>query len=125
LVPRASYESLPGFDGYYLEDSWVLRIKTTTDEATFWLEAALTPAHPSYSPPKPGEQHRYLRSRLVFPQVAEVVWDAVHFDPARDANGDVDFGHIDAFHFEHGRYVLEGDWGRVQISSDVPSIQPD
>jgi hypothetical protein len=69
-MPRVSYESLPGFDGYYLEDSYVLRIDARSDEATFWLDVVLTPKHPLYSPPKPGEQHSYRRARLVFHQPA-------------------------------------------------------
>jgi hypothetical protein len=121
-VPRVSYELLPGFDGYYLEDSSVLRISATATEVTFWLDVVLTPKHPLYSPPKPGEQHCYRQARLVFHPPAEVVWEAVRIAPSRDADGEVDFGSIDLFSVEDDWYMLGGDWGRVRIRSSLPSM---
>ena len=51
-----NYSELPGLDGVYLEDSFVLGIGETSDELVFDLDALLTPSHPSYAPPNRGER---------------------------------------------------------------------
>lgn len=48
------YHSLPGFEGIYLEDSYVLDIQTEPDSVDIFLEAVLTEKHPRYMSPKPS-----------------------------------------------------------------------
>jgi hypothetical protein len=50
-----NYSELPGLDGVYLEDSFVLGIEETSNQLVFDLDAVLTPSHPSYAPPNRGE----------------------------------------------------------------------
>jgi hypothetical protein len=61
-----NYSELPGLDGVYLEDSFVLGIGETSNQLVFDLDAVLTPSHPSYAPPHPGEQYCYRRGELLF-----------------------------------------------------------
>lgn len=48
----------------YLEDSWVLEMLPSTNGIAFRLEAVLTPDHPLYAAPGPGEQHCYRTAWL-------------------------------------------------------------
>jgi len=53
--------------------------------------------------------------------VQRLSWDEQGAPPATDAKGEEDFGHIDSFEWEKGRFVLQGDWGR--IDADAVEIQ--
>jgi hypothetical protein len=44
--------------------------------------------------------------------------------PATDATGDEDWGHIDTFVWQDGRYELTGDWGHVVIYGAPPTLMP-
>ena len=119
----AGYEEVDGFQGFYFEDSFVLDIWQEPDALRFYVEAVLTPEHPRFGPPKPGEQHCYRRVTVVFPRPTEVHWRRLHFRPAVDAAGELDWGNIDRFEFsENGWYELEGDWGEVCLRSDPPLV---
>lgn len=52
----AGYETIPGLEHIYLEDSWVLGVSETDSSLTFDLEAVLTEHHPDWQPPRAGEQ---------------------------------------------------------------------
>lgn len=116
-----TYASLPELAGVYLEDSYVLTIDEAPRRFSFTLDAVLTPEHPRYHPPVPGEQYCYARADLTFDDVAEVVWlsrSAVGFT---DATGEHDVGNIDSLTVEgQNRYLVEGDWGRVRIRCPRP-----
>ncbi|MCW2751977.1 MAG: hypothetical protein JWR83_3087 [Aeromicrobium sp.] len=111
------YTELSGLEHLYLEDSWVRGIEQTEASFTFTVDAVLTEDHPLWRPKLPGEQYSYLKIRLRWDSVEEVVWSTLRFDAALDASGTVDFGNIDAFSFEGVEYSIEGGWGQVQITS--------
>ncbi len=110
--------------GVCLEDSWVREIQTDSSSVRFVLEAALEEGHERfYWPPKPGELHAYATLRWS-------IHGAVHWNegpnlerPATDANGEIDFGHIDLWIATGPRQTLEGDWGNVAISEPVHSVE--
>lgn len=107
----------------FLPDSWVLGIETTDSSVCFDLDAVLQKGHPRFRwPPKPGEQHSYARLRWCLRGI--VHWnDGPKFDnPATDANGERDFGHIDVWLQSGDRHTLEGDWGCVVIDRATQSI---
>ena len=118
LLAVVSYSELPGLENVYLEDSFVLDIEESSDKLVFELDAVLTPAHPSYAPPRPDEQYCYRRARLQF-KTDSVSWLARSQSRFRDAAGEEDLGNIDVFTADCGHYHLEGDWGTVEIESSV------
>lgn len=116
-TPAVQYnEAFSDLAGVYLEDSWVLELAPTEQELALRIDAVLTPEHPLYEPPTPGEQHCYRSA-----------WLSVHGDsvethlsgspPATDATGEEDFGHVDAFVFDptDEHWLLEGDWGTARV----------
>ena len=122
-MSRKPYYELPGFDQVYFEDSFVTGVIETGAELSFLLDLVLREGHPSYSPPKPREQYCYRQAKLMFAHPTLVRWETRDFRPTTDANGEVDYGNIDAIQaLDDGSYYLEGNWGAVLIVSDPPSI---
>jgi hypothetical protein len=119
----ASYETLPGLEHLYLEDSWVLGVNESATSLSFDLDAVITEQHPGWHPPKPGEQYAYRRVALTFPALRSVEWLRRGGRPATDASGETDWGNIDSFMVgDGGVYELEGDWGHVRVASDQPEV---
>lgn len=106
----------------YLEDSWVLEVSPTEQVATFRLDAVLTPDHPRYQPPAPGEQHCYRRARLSVASSKRSTLHRSDAPPATDASGEVDFGNIDVFTLVDWdgdiAWEMSGDWG------DLLTVEP-
>jgi hypothetical protein len=97
------YYQIPELSGVYLEDSYVLAIHEYDDRLIFDLDAVLTESHPSYEPPKDGDQYCYRRALLSFSGVSSVEWARKRFIQFTDASGDGDC------------CSLAGDWGNVRI----------
>jgi hypothetical protein len=114
------YNSLPGLVGVYVEDSYVLGILESSEQVVFRLDAVLTPAHPAYRPPRPGEHYCYAHGSLVFPDVTDVAWLNRNSGHYVDASGAEDVGNVDNLTSDGGAFVVEGDWGAVRISSSQP-----
>ena len=117
------YYQLEGFEHVYLEDSYVLDIRTDSTSVEFSLCVVLTEEHPLYRAPLAGEQYCYRRGLLRFPHVERVEWMEKSIMPSTDATGAVDYGNIDEFYLADGHYYLRGDWGRLEIKSSPPSLQ--
>lgn len=120
---KINYSKFSGFEYVFLEDSFVLKIKTNSLSADFNMEFVLTKNHQFYEKPKPNEMYCYKKGVINFPKVEEVVWTEVSMNPSIDIDSEVDFGNIDSFYFENDFYHLSGDWGEVKIKSQSPSIK--
>ncbi|MDD7973933.1 hypothetical protein [Roseinatronobacter alkalisoli] len=117
-----NYSIMPIFAHLYLEDSYVLGIVSFGDIIEFQMEFVLHEDHPFYCDPKPDEQYCYKRGGLKFSNIRSLK-EFVRTDvKAVDATGEVDFGNIDSFVCRNHRYVLEGEWGKLDIESDEPTI---
>lgn len=122
--PGAStYEVLPGFRYVLLEESYVLGMRESPDTLEFTLDLVLLRGHPLYCPPAAGEQYCTRRAVLVFPAARRVEWQERRFVPSIDANGEVDFGTVDALCRSGDRYDMSGEWGAVRLTSDVPLLE--
>lgn len=120
----SGYEQLPGFEGVYLEDSFVLAIREDMNRLEFDLEIVLRESHPRYHPPKQGEQYYYEKTTLVFSGVSSKVWTRRSIVAVVDANGETDYGNIDRFELlPSGEYDVEGEWGQVRVRSGVPILE--
>ena len=117
------YKSFPGLAGVYLEDSYVLGITEPSGQVVFHLDAVLTPEHPAFHSPHPGEQYCYAKGRLVFPEVTRVVWLRRNSSHYTDASGEEDLGNIDILRVNGDAFVAEGDWGAVQIYGAQPRFK--
>jgi hypothetical protein len=86
----------------------------------------MTPQHPNFGPPRPGEQYRYEHIVLRFIEAASVRYEPTNAPPAIDANGEFDFGGIDWFGVgeEPGTFRLEGDWGSLELEGAHLPIEP-
>jgi hypothetical protein len=117
------YNSFPGLAGVFLEDSYVLGITESSEQVVFRLDAILTPEHPTYHSPRPGEQYCYENGSLVFPGVTRVEWLKRGSNHYTDASGEGDLGNIDILTVDGDTVVVEGDWGVVQISGATPRFE--
>jgi hypothetical protein len=122
-MTQLPYHALPSLANLYFEDSYVLALQPTDQRVVLTVDAALTSAHPHYHPPRPNEQYCYEHGQLIFPNVTQLQWVPSTLQPAIDASGKFDYGNIDVFYVEDGRYHLEGDWGVLDIVSDPPSFE--
>ena len=117
------YEGDPRFDGYLLEDSYVLGLdESDPSRLAFSLLFALTPKHPLYVPPTTSERHCYRKGALVFEGVTAIEWMERHFRAAKDPDGTLDYGNIDVFEIDNRIYRVEGEWGRVTVTAERASI---
>lgn len=117
-----NYQFLQGFEDVYLEDSFVLGIHERNNRFIVEGEFALLEGHPHYSKPKKGEAHCYLKGAIEFGNASKVTWHKKGSHVFTDADNEIDLGNIDMFHYEIGKYLLSGDWGEVEIWSDIPRI---
>lgn len=118
----SNYSKIPALEYLYLEDSYVLAIVSTDDTIEFEMEFVLIQDHPLYRDPHPDEQYCYRRGRLKFTNIQNVREFLCTNARAIDAAGEADFGNIDSFVSQNHRYVLEGEWGKLDIESDEPSV---
>ncbi len=116
------YKLTPEFSEIYIEDSYVLGINEYSDVMEFLMLIVLRENHPLYSLPKTGEQYCYRRGKIIFPDTKKVNWSKKSFNPTEDIDGEIDYGNIDSFVFENGKYHLVGEWGDVLVESGTPQI---
>jgi len=109
------YSDIDALSAVYLEDSYVLDIVEQPGELRFRLEAVLTEAHPSYQPPKPGEQYCYANAWLVFTDVTRIEWDRRSNRRFTDESDEEDLGNIDQLERRSDHWLVSGDWGEVHV----------
>ena len=73
-MERVPYYQLKGLEHVYLEDSYVLDIRTDFQSVEFSLSVVLTEQHPLYLPALPGEQYCYRSGILRFRNVERAEW---------------------------------------------------
>jgi hypothetical protein len=117
------YWSIPGFENLYLEDSWVLDITARPGVLELVVDLVLREPHPSYEPPKTGEQYCHRRGVVRFQGVSSLRWEGQGSVPAVDATGERDYGSVDALRMTDDAYVVEGDFGRIAVASAPPSVE--
>jgi hypothetical protein len=117
-LAMTEYTSLPQLSAFVLEESYVLDIEAHPTRVRIMLDLVLTPDHPDYADPAPGEQYCFRRGHIEFTGVRRLLWTAQGAPPAHDANGDLDYGNIDSFISTDVGYELEGSWGRMELQAD-------
>jgi hypothetical protein len=86
----------------------------------------MTPQHPRFGPPHPGEEHRYEEIEVKFSDATAVRFEPINAPPAIDASGETDFGAIDWFGVgeDFGVFRLEGDWGSLELEGATLTVEP-
>lgn len=124
-MQHLNYWEFNGFENVYLEDSYVLGIHPSTSGFRIRIEAVLTEKHPLYSQPLTGEKYCYRRMTIKFshPHTYNLVLQNIN--PIPDPDGRVDYGNIDEFFSDDGKYYIRGEWGELTIVSDPPLLYSD
>lgn len=117
------YTALAGFEEVVLEESYVLTIEATPGVVTFRMDLSLTPRHSAYVKPSPLDAGCFKLGRIRFIDVHELAWRGQGLAPARDASGELDYGHIDSFSWDGQRFELAGDWGTMVLSASRPILE--
>jgi hypothetical protein len=115
------YTDIDGLQDIVLEESYVLGITATPGQVVFTMDFVLTRDHPLFRPFNPAETYEcFRRGELRFQDVTSLQWSGQGAPPARDATGELDWGHIDYFEWKPGCYRLEGegDWGIMEVTGD-------
>lgn len=117
---------MPQLRGFDLSESYILGWSAGED-LVFKMEFVLTPAHPSYHPPRPDEWACYERGRLRFPRVRNLsgLPDMESAPASTDASGERDFGNFDSLSEGPDGFLIEGDFGAAVIVSDPPQVELD
>lgn len=113
LAMTSDYTDISQLAGVYLEDSFVIGIAESGPALTFTLDAVLTPAHPAFQKPRPGEQYCYSAAALTFLDIVDIEWVRRSAVRSVDADGLADLGNIDSLTHSGDTYHVAGDWGDV------------
>lgn len=118
----SQYYEWSTFHSIYLEDSFVIEIKESSDVISFVVEMVLTEEHPEYSCPKKDEQYYYKKGEIIFGEITGVRWLRRNTHPTFIGMENQDLGNIDFFELTQGSYHLAGEWGEVIINSASPEL---
>lgn len=112
------YTDLPPLANFLLEESYVLDLVAQPGVISIRSDLVLTPEHPEYAMPSPGEQMCFRLGTITITGVRDLTWTGQGLPPAVDANDERDYGNIDSFEWESGRFVLEGSFGVLDVHAD-------
>jgi hypothetical protein len=119
----SDYWNIPGFEGIYLEDSWVLDITARPGILELVVDLVLRESHPLFEPPLAGEQYCHRRGVVRFNGVSSLRWEGQGAAPAIDATGERDHGSVDVLRATNDAYMVEGDFGHIVVASTPPSVE--
>jgi hypothetical protein len=122
-MAMSDYWNMPGFEGLYLEDSWILEITARPGLLEFVVDLVLLDSHPLFELRSAGEQYCYRRGVIRFDGVSSLRWEKQGAPPATDATGERDYGSVDALRETDDAYVVEGDFGHIAVASPPPSVE--
>lgn len=105
------------FKGIDLNDSFILGWQAEGQRLSFDIELSVWPASEYYENPKEGAYTCYRRALLVFDQIEKCSGLLSMDDAPRstDASGEIDYGNIDRLVVIGNRYIVEGDFGQVEV----------
>ena len=116
------YTDLDGLSEIVLEDSYVLDVLAKPGELVLDVDVVLTRRHPAYAAPPPSEVECFRRGSLRFVGVRSLTWEDQGSPPATGASGETDYGHVDSFEWEDDRFLLSGDFGRLDLKAQALEV---
>ena len=120
---RVPYYNIPQLSYIYLEDSFVLNIRTEANYVELLLELVLTENHPLYQSPLPNEQYFYKKARLIFSEAQQVELTEKINTKYIDANNELDLGNINDFYQYKNYFYLYGDWRELKVRGATLKIE--
>lgn len=117
-----SYRDIDSLRDIYLEESYVLGIAVCESAVVFTVDAVLTQDHPEYNAPALGEQYCYRYGTLCFPNVQTILEQEFNEALFELQEAEDDLGNIDSFVWEATKFALKGDWGRLILVSEPPTL---
>ncbi|MBY6207316.1 MULTISPECIES: hypothetical protein [Halomonas] len=112
------YFTIQGLKDVYLQDSYVLKIDKGPDHISFFMDFVLMETHSKYINYHPGEQYCYRRGVIEFAVVEKVNKFYNSFMVFSDLSEEADMGNIDVFLWKGKRYILQGDWGELDVECE-------
>jgi len=94
------YHDKPTLAHIYLEDSWVLGIRTNNTDVIFKCEFVLLRTHKSYTPALKGQQYCYKKGELRFNNCSMINWRSLVDSRTIDLDGTIDMGNFHSFEFD-------------------------
>lgn len=124
-----SAEKIPSLENIDLWESYVLGWEIKGDSLFINIDAYLFPEHPSYTKPLENEWACFVSASLIFKNVRELEgYDLLRKDnPAIDANGEKDYGHIEEFKYTVlGQYIFTIEYaGELSFNAAGVSLELD
>jgi hypothetical protein len=117
-------EYLPEFQGAYLEDSYFLGMVAEGCDLRLKMLLALAVDHPSYEPPKEGEQHCY-REGSIFVQRPTAIDVKPTIKPTilTDPDGLLDLGSLELYQQGPNRLHVVTEWFEATLATDRVSLE--
>lgn len=120
---RIEYFNLEGFEGIYLEDSFVLDIAIHFNTIILKMEFVLRDVHQFYCKPQNGEEYCYKTGNLIISPFTKMKCELLPISRSIDAAGEVDFGNIDQLFIIDDIIYISGDWGSLEINAKNIQIE--
>jgi hypothetical protein len=98
-----------------LDGSYVLGVTATPGSVVIAMELLLLPTHRLYCTPAQSERACFSRAELQFSQVKQLLWKWEPIQPASDATGEIDFGHVERFERVGDVVHIDGEFGALEI----------
>jgi hypothetical protein len=128
------YSEFPGFQHYYLEDSWICGIVGRPGILELHITVVLNTGHPEYSPARPGEMYPFRPAVLRFRGITSQEWFDSEGNPTTgsmlrqcsfEPDGEMDRGGSIYLNRDRaGVYLLDCDLGYARIAaSELPEIE--
>ena len=115
---------LPEFQGAYLEDSYFLGMAAEGCDLRLKMLFALTVDHPSYEPPKPGEQHCYREGSILIQRPTAIdVKATIKPTTLTDPDGSLDFGSLELHQPGPNKLHVVTEWFEITLASEQVSLQ--
>jgi hypothetical protein len=116
------YHTFKSFENIYLEDSYLLDVDISDTKITLTVEAVLTEEHSQYSEPEKEKKYCYQIIDIIFSNVTSYAWNKKNMHLISGGDVAPDYGNIDFFYKEKAQYNIGGEWGTLQIRSNVPQV---
>lgn len=113
----SDYVEIPQLADFVLEESWVVGVVARPGTLDIRLDLVFAETHPGLRRPRSGEQFYSLPGQIRFRGVTSLSWTDQGMQPATDANGEMDWGHIDSLTFDGSQYELIGGFGAISLNA--------
>jgi hypothetical protein len=120
----ANWDEIELFNNTDLYESYVLGWDIKCEQLQFDLDLYIIQGHAKWTPPGPREFARWIRAKLIFPKVRNLVGLRTQYivKPAVDADGENDYGEIDELIINNSEVSMIGEFGILKFTSGVPYI---